>query len=116
MTAIYVLGRCLSCWTASFTRLDVDRHLPPAFQGQCATCGRGRQFAVTGQVVNTLTPSALRQIKGAQERKTRVEWEQLPLVEALMPHDPPAPAPGSTTQYHRPSRATHDAGPAKGTP
>jgi hypothetical protein len=115
MPTVYVLGRCLTCWTAAFTRLEVGRHLPPVFSGTCESCGRGRQFAITGQVVSTLSPAALRQIKGAQERKVRVEWEQLPLVEALLPTDVPGPMPGNVRQFHKPSQATHDAGPAKGT-
>ena len=114
MTTVYVLGRCLVCWHAEFARAEVTRHLPPAFRAFCIVCTDERQFAITGQVVSTLSPATLRQIKGAQQRKVRVDWEQLPLVEALIPHDLPDPAPGATTQFHRPSRATHDPGPARG--
>jgi len=114
MTTIYVLGRCLACWAMTVAPVQVERHLPAAFKAVCARCGCERQYAVTGQVYNTLSAATLRQLKGAQQRKVRPDWEQLPLVDALIPHDPPDPAPGATTQFHQPSRATHDAGPAKG--
>ena len=116
MTTIYVLGRCLTCWTMAIAPVTVERHLPAAFTAVCARCDRERQFAVTGQVYNALAPATLRMLRSAQQRKVRPEWEQIPLVEALMPKDGPAPAPGATTQFHRPSQATHDGGPTKGAP
>ena len=114
MTTIYVLGRCLTCWAMTVAPVNVERHLPAAFTAVCAGCKRERQFAVTGQVYNTLSPATLRKLKGAQERKVRPEWEQIPLVEALMPKDGPAPSPGAISQFHRPSRSINDPGPAKG--
>ena len=114
MITVYVMGRCLTCWTASIVRLPVERHLPAAFKSHCDTCTLERQFAVTGQVVNTLSPATLRQIKSAQMRKLRVDWEQIPLVEALMPKDGPAPSPGAVSQFHKPRRSTNDPWPAKG--
>ena len=96
--------------------VSIERHLPAAFTAVCAGCRRERQFAVTGQVYNSLSAATLRKLKSAQERKVRPEWEQIPLVEALMPKDGPAPAPGDVNRFHRPSRATHDAGPAKRNP
>jgi hypothetical protein len=53
----------------------------------------------------------MREIKGAHKRKVRVAWEQLPLVPALMPTDAPAPAPGETRAYAKPTMATGLAGP-----
>lgn len=111
MTTVFVLGRCLGCWTASIMGVEVAKHLPPAFKAHCKTCGSEQTHAVTGQVVNTLSAAAMREIKGAHERKVRVDWEQLPLVSALMPTDAPAPAPGDTRSYAKPTMATHDAGP-----
>jgi len=103
MATIYVVGRCLTCWGMTVTTVSVQRHLPPAFVAQCGPCGRERQFAVTGQVFSSLSAATLRKLKSAQERKVRVEWEQIPLVPALMPVDGPAPAPGETRKYVKPS-------------
>jgi hypothetical protein len=111
MATVYVLGRCLGCWAASIKSVEVSQHLPPAFKAPCATCGGEPTHAVTGQVLNTLSPAAMREIKGAQKRKVRVDWEQLPLVPALMPKDAPAPAPGETRAYAKPTMATDNAGP-----
>lgn len=111
MTTVYVLGRCLGCWTASIKAVEIGKHLPPAFKSPCATCGAEQVHAVTGQIVNTLSPAAMREIKGAHQRKVRVDWEQLPLVPALMPNDAPAPAPGETRAYAKPTAATRDDGP-----
>jgi len=116
MTTIYVLGRCLTCWSITVAPVQVERHLPAAFTAVCTSCGRDRQYAVTGQIYETLAPATVRMLKSAQQRKVRPEWEQIPLVEALMPKAAPAPAPGATTQFHKPSRATHAGVPAKGTP
>lgn len=102
MTTLYVLGRCLGCWAASIKGVEVAKHLPAAFAAPCSRCGSDQLHAVTGQVVNTLSASAMREIKGAQKRKVRVNWEQLPLVPALMPADSPAPAPGETHAYSKP--------------
>jgi hypothetical protein len=99
MATVYVLGRCLGCWAASIKAVEVAKHLPPAFTSPCSTCGGEPTHAVTGQVLNTLSPAAMREIKGAHKRKVRVAWEQLPLVPALMPTDAPAPAPGETQAY-----------------
>jgi hypothetical protein len=41
----------------------------------------------------------------------RVNWEQLPLVPALLPTDSMAPAPGDTRAYAKPTMATDNAGP-----
>jgi len=101
MTTIYVLGRCLTCWAMTVVPVRVERHLPAAFHAECATCHQTRQFAVTGQVYSSLERATLRKLKSAQERKVRVEWEQIPLVEALMPKDAPAPAPGETHAYQK---------------
>jgi hypothetical protein len=111
MSTIYVLGRCLGCWAASIKAVEVAKHLPPAFSAPCISCGGEPTHAVTGQVLNTLSPAAMREIKGAHKRKVRVQWEQLPLVPALMPADAPAPAPCETLAYAKPTMATHDAGP-----
>lgn len=112
MTTVYVLGRCLVCWTASIMGVEVAKHLPPAFKAHCKTCGAEQMHAVTGQVVNTLSAAAMREIKGAQQRKVRVNWEQLPLIPALMPTAAPTPAPGDTRAYAKPTMATDNAGPA----
>jgi hypothetical protein len=112
MTTVYVLGRCLGCWAASIKPVAVGKHLPPAFKAPCATCGGEPTHAVTGQVVSTLSAGAMREIKGAQQRKVRVQWEQLPLVPALMPTDTPAPAPGQTRAYAKPTMRIDDTSPA----
>jgi hypothetical protein len=111
MTTVFVLGRCLGCWTASIKSVEVGKHLPPAFKSPCATCGGESTHAVTGQVVNTLSPAAMREIKGAHKRKVRVNWEQLPLVPALTPKDAPTSAPGETRAYAKPTMSTANAGP-----
>lgn len=111
MTTIFVFGRCLSCWSGSIVGVEVAKHLPPAFKTHCSTCHSVEQHAVTGQVVNTLSAAAMREIRGAQKRKVRVNWEQLPLVPALQPTDAPAPAPGETRAYAKPTMATDDNGP-----
>jgi hypothetical protein len=111
MSTVFVLGRCLACWTASIKAVEVTKHLPPSFHLRCATCGVEQAHAVTGQVVNTLSAAALREVKGAHKRKVRVQWEQLPLVPALMPADAPAPAPGDTRAYAKPTMATDNNGP-----
>lgn len=111
MTTVYVLGRCLGCWAASFKAVEVAKHLPPAFTAPCSTCAGDQLHAVTGQVLNTLSAAAMREIKGAHKRNVRVDWEQLPLVPALQPADAPAPAPGDTTAYAKPTMATNDNGP-----
>jgi hypothetical protein len=110
---IYVVGRCLTCWGLTVVPVKVERHLPAAFTAACANCARDRQFAVTGQVYSSLSTATLKKLKTAQERKVRPEWEQIPLVEALMPKDRAAPAPGNVSQFHQPARATNDPGPAK---
>jgi hypothetical protein len=112
MTTVFVLGRCLGCWTASIMGVEVAKHLPPAFKAHCNTCGADQMHAVTGQVVNTLSAAAMREIKGAHQRKVRVQWEQLPLVPALMPTDAPAPAPGETRSWARPTMLTDNPGPS----
>lgn len=112
MVTVFVLGRCLGCWTASIMSVEVASHLPPAFTAHCKTCGAEQLHAVTGQVLNTLSASAMREIKGAHKRKVRVQWEQLPLVPVLMPKDAPAPAPGETRAYAKPTMSTDDAGPS----
>jgi hypothetical protein len=111
MSTVYVLGRCLACWRASIQPVEVAKHIPPGFEAPCATCGGDQLHAVTGQVLNTLSPAAMREIKGAHKRKVRVQWEQLPLVPAFLPIDAPAPAPGKTPAYAKPTMATDDAGP-----
>jgi hypothetical protein len=111
MVTIFVVGRCLGCWAASIKSVEVAKHLPPGFNAPCAKCGVEAIHAVTGQVLNTLSPAAMREIKGAHKRKVRVQWEQLPLVPALMPVDAPAPAPGDTRAHAKPTMAPHDAGP-----
>jgi hypothetical protein len=111
MATVYVLGRCLGCWAASIKSVEVAKHLPPAFKSLCATCGPDQLHAVTGQVVNTLSAAAMREIRGAQKRKVRVDWEQLPLVAPLAPNDAPAPAPGETRAYAKSTMATEDNGP-----
>jgi hypothetical protein len=111
MTTAYVLGRCLGCWAASIKAVEIGKHLPPAFKAPCTTCGGEQTHAVTGQVLNTLTPAAMRQIKGAYKRKVRVDWEQLPLVPALLPEDAPAPAPHATGRFAKPTMSTDNAGP-----
>jgi hypothetical protein len=108
MTTVYVLGRCLGCWAASIRAVEIGKHLPPAFSSPCATCGGEQTHAVTGQVLNTLSPAAMREIKGAHKRKVRVQWEQLPLVPALLPADAPAPAPGETHSYAKPTTSARD--------
>jgi hypothetical protein len=111
MTIVYVLGRCLGCWAANIKTVEIGKHLPPAFKAPCARCGGEPTHAVTGQVLNTLSPAAMREIKGAHTRKVRVNWEQLPLVPALLPTDSMAPAPGDTRAYAKPTMATDNAGP-----
>lgn len=111
MTTVYVLGRCLGCWAASIKKVEVGKHLPPAFKSPCATCGGEPTHAVTGQVLNTLSPAAMREIRGAHKRKVRVDWEQLPLVPTLMPKESSTPSPGETRAYAKPTMATHDDGP-----
>jgi hypothetical protein len=101
MQTIYVVGRCLTCWGMTVAPASVERHLPAAFAAVCAPCGRDREFAVTGQVYSSLSQATLRKLKSAQERKARPEWEQIPLVEALIPKDGPSPAPGETHAYQK---------------
>lgn len=106
MVTVFVFGRCLACWSGSIMPVEIAKHLPPAFKAHCAMCRSPQQFAVTGQVVNTLSAAAMREIKGAHTRKVRVQWEQLPLVPALLPQDAPAPAPGETRAYAKPTDAS----------
>jgi hypothetical protein len=113
MTTLFVFGRCLTCWSGSIVGVEVAHHLPPAFKTHCSTCRSLQLHAVTGQVVNTLSAAAMRQIKGAHKRNVRVDWEQLPLVPALMPADAPTPAPGDTLAHAKPTMVTSDAGPAR---
>lgn len=112
MVTVFVFGRCLACWSGSIIGVEVAKHLPPAFKAPCGHCGSEQQHAVTGQVVNTLSAAAMREIKGARQRKVRVQWEQLPLVPALMPQEIQPTPPGAINSYAKPSAATHDAGPA----
>jgi hypothetical protein len=114
MSMIYVVGRCLGCWGLTVTQVSVERHLPAAFKATCERCGIAREFAVTGQVYSTLSTATLRKLKSAQERKVRPEWEQIPLMRAIIAPDIPDPAPGDVSQFHRPSRATQNPGPSKG--
>jgi len=116
MNTLYVLGRCLTCWHGEFAQVPVVRHLPAAFNTFCTVCAKERQFAVTGQVISTLSAASLRQIRSAQEKKVRVDWSQLPLVPAILPTDAKPPAPGEPSKYHRPSRSTDSGSPAKGKP
>lgn len=112
MITLFVFGRCLACWSGSIVGVEVAKHLPPAFKTHCSRCRSLQLHAVTGQVVNTLSAAAMREIKGAYKHKVRVEWEQLPLIPALLPTDTPPPAPGETRAYAKPTLPTNDAGPA----
>jgi hypothetical protein len=51
--------------------------------------------------VSTLSAASRRQIMRAQQERRRVDWEQIPLMPALIPPDMPDPAPGDTHAYHK---------------
>ncbi len=80
MKKVIIAGRCLFCWTLTWGEIEIERHLPAAFKLTCRGCNTEQLHATTGQLVPTLTPTAMREIKAAHKEQRSVRWEQLPMM------------------------------------